>query len=229
MVLDVVFWPFDLLLRAAESLWRRLVAMRAGPGKPAMSRATRQRTGVAVRLLILLPIMIFVLFPFFWVIITSLKTTPQISQRTSIFWPSPFTLDQYWSLLQRTPFLIWFRNSVIVAAISPSLAIAAAWAGPRRRQRPWRHQGTQGIGASSRKRIGGCGGAGAGIGAGSAIRLRREKNIGSSCSGPARLPDHSRPAAPSEGAIRPHIMEFARRPRIFPEEAPALRPILYNS
>ena len=126
VVLDVVFWPFDLLLRAAESLWRRLVAMRAGPGKPAMSRATRQRTGVAVRLLILLPIMIFVLFPFFWVIITSLKTTPQISQRTSIFWPSPFTLDQYWSLLQRTPFLIWFRNSVIVAAISTVISVALA-------------------------------------------------------------------------------------------------------
>lgn len=126
VVLDVVFWPFDLLLRAAESLWRRLVAMRAGPGKPAMSRATRQRTGVAVRLLILLPIMIFVLFPFFWVIITSLKTTPQISQRTSIFWPSPFTLDQYWSLIQRTPFLIWFRNSVIVAAISTVISVALA-------------------------------------------------------------------------------------------------------
>lgn len=126
VVLDVVFWPFDLLLRAAESVWRRLVAMRAGPGKPAMSRATRQRTGVAVRLLILLPIMIFVLFPFFWVIITSLKTTPQISQRTSIFWPSPFTLDQYWSLLQRTPFLIWFRNSVIVAAISTVISVALA-------------------------------------------------------------------------------------------------------
>jgi multiple sugar transport system permease protein len=126
VVLDVVFWPFDLLLRAAESGWRRLVAMRAGPGKPAMSRATRQRTGVAVRLLILLPIMIFVLFPFFWVIITSLKTTPQISQRTSIFWPSPFTLDQYWSLIQRTPFLIWFRNSVIVAAISTVISVALA-------------------------------------------------------------------------------------------------------
>jgi multiple sugar transport system permease protein len=126
VVLDVVFWPFDLLLRAAESVWRRLVAMRAGPGKPAMSRATRQRTGVAVRLLILLPIMIFVLFPFFWVIITSLKTTPQISQRTSIFWPSPFTLDQYWSLIQRTPFLIWFRNSVIVAAISTVISVALA-------------------------------------------------------------------------------------------------------
>ena len=126
VVLDVVFWPFDLLLRAAESVWRRLVAMRAGPGKPAMSRATRQRTGVAVRLLILLPIMIFVLFPFFWVIITSLKTTPQISQRTSIFWPSPFTLDQYWSLIQRTPFLIWFRNSVIVAAVSTVISVALA-------------------------------------------------------------------------------------------------------
>ena len=34
-----------------------------------------------MRLLVLFPIMVFVLFPFYWVIITSFKTTPQISQR----------------------------------------------------------------------------------------------------------------------------------------------------
>lgn len=126
-VLDVVFWPFDLLLRGAEYLWRRIVAqLRGGYDKPLLSRAAGQQTRIGVRLLILLPIMIFVLFPFFWVIITSFKTTPQISERTSIFWPSPFTLDQYWVLIQRTPFLTWFRNSVIVATISTVISVALA-------------------------------------------------------------------------------------------------------
>ena len=58
-----------------------------------------------MRLLILLPFMVFVLFPFYWVIITSLKTTPQISERASIFWPDPFTLEQYRALICNTPFL----------------------------------------------------------------------------------------------------------------------------
>ena len=36
-------------------------------------------------LIVLIPIMLFVLFPFYWVIITSFKTTPQIFERQSIF------------------------------------------------------------------------------------------------------------------------------------------------
>jgi multiple sugar transport system permease protein len=87
---------------------------------------------VVVRLLLLIPIMIFVLFPFYWVIITSFKTTPQISERTSIFWPEPWTIDQYRTLIEGTPFLTWFRNTVIVAtastAISVTLAALAAYA-----------------------------------------------------------------------------------------------------
>ena len=42
-----------------------------------------------MRLLVLLPIMVFVLFPFYWVIVTSFKSTPQISANASIFWPQP--------------------------------------------------------------------------------------------------------------------------------------------
>jgi multiple sugar transport system permease protein len=85
-----------------------------------------------MRILIMIPILIFVLFPFYWVFITSFKTTPQISDRVSIFWPEPWTLDQYSTLLDHTPFLIWFRNTLIVSvsstAISVTLAALAAYA-----------------------------------------------------------------------------------------------------
>jgi multiple sugar transport system permease protein len=79
-----------------------------------------------LRLLVLLPFMIFVLFPFYWVAVTSFKTTPQISARTSIFWPSPVTGEQFRSLVQDTPFLIWFGNSVLVAAVSTVISVAFA-------------------------------------------------------------------------------------------------------
>ncbi len=86
----------------------------------------RRRMGLAVRLLILLPFMVFVLFPFYWVIITSFKTTPQISQRISIFWPEPATLEQFRNLLTATPFLTWLRNSVIVATASTVVSVVFA-------------------------------------------------------------------------------------------------------
>jgi multiple sugar transport system permease protein len=85
-----------------------------------------------LRLLLLIPFMMFILFPFYWVIVTSFKTTSQISQRASIFWPDPATLDQFRSLVTATRFPAWFTNSMIVAAastaISVSLAALAAYA-----------------------------------------------------------------------------------------------------
>jgi multiple sugar transport system permease protein len=97
-----------------------------------MSRA-RQRNGATFgRLLLLLPMLIFVLFPFYWIIVTSFKTDLQIQQFRSIFAPSPWTLEQYRSLIYDTPFMTWFRNTIIVAtsstAISVFIATLAAYA-----------------------------------------------------------------------------------------------------
>ncbi len=121
VVLDIVFWPFDMIYRGLEAAWK---AVRGS--EPLMKRAGRERIHIALRLLLLVPVLLFVLFPFYWVIVTSLKTTPQISERSSIFWPNPITLDQYVALVQRTPFLTWFRNSVIVAAASTVVSVAFA-------------------------------------------------------------------------------------------------------
>ena len=82
--------------------------------------------GLLTRILIIIPILIFVLFPFYWVFITSFKTTPQISERVSIFWPNPWTIDQYSTLLQGTPFLTWFRNTVAVAISSTVISVTFA-------------------------------------------------------------------------------------------------------
>jgi multiple sugar transport system permease protein len=133
LVLDVFLLPFELTLRVSEYLTKTLgLALGKKQDQPIIKRAERERWNLVFRILLLIPILLFVLFPFYWVIITSFKTTPQISERISIFWPSPWTIDQYTSLLQDTPFLFWFRNTVIVAfastAISVTLASLAAYA-----------------------------------------------------------------------------------------------------
>ncbi len=126
-VLDIFFWPFAMLNRGFEMLGLALRKRMTGSShKPVFKPEGRERMGIGVRILILLPIMAFVLFPFYWVIITSFKTTTQISQRQSIFWPSPATLTQYEQLVFNSPFLIWLGNSILVAALSTIISVAIA-------------------------------------------------------------------------------------------------------
>ena len=125
--LDILFWPFDMLNRGIEKLGGILRRRFTGSAsKPVFKPKERERMGIGLRILILLPIMVFVLFPFYWVVITSFKTTTQISQRQSIFWPSPATLNQYQELLFGSPFLVWLGNSVLIAALSTIISIAIA-------------------------------------------------------------------------------------------------------
>ena len=126
-VLDVLFLPFDLFVRCFEWLTRRIRQRVTGSGQlPVLKPANQEKLGIGMRLLLLSPIMLFVLFPFYWVVITSFKGTPQISQRQSIFWPSPATLEQYRSLIFDSAFLVWLGNSVLVAAVSTVISVAIA-------------------------------------------------------------------------------------------------------
>lgn len=125
--MDTIFWPFTMLNIAFEKVGLALRQRLTGnTAKPVFKPEGRERIGVVTRLLLLIPIMIFVLFPFYWVIITSFKTTTQISQRESIFWPSPATLSQYEQLVFNSPFLMWLGNSLLVAALSTIISVAIA-------------------------------------------------------------------------------------------------------
>ena len=127
IVIDLVFLPIHLVFAAYEGLVRRI---RLATGRPAMQpimrQSARSNAGPLARLLVLTPLLVFVIFPFYWIVITSLKTTSQISQRESIFWPQPASTEQYTSLLQDTPFLTWLLNSVFVAAMSTIVSVALA-------------------------------------------------------------------------------------------------------
>lgn len=127
LCMDILFWPFDMLNRGIEKLGHVLRKRVTGStAKPVFKPESREKMGIGMRLLILLPIMVFVLFPFYWVIVTSFKTTTQISQRQSIFWPDPPTLTQYQELVFNSPFLHWLGNSVLVAALSTIISVAIA-------------------------------------------------------------------------------------------------------
>ncbi len=124
-VLDAIFFPFEQIAHGISALIR--LAFPANPnGRPRLKRSERARLGTGSRLLALLPMLIFVLFPFYWIVITSFKSDLQIQRFTSIYWPSPWTIDQYTSLLTHTPFLTWFRNTVIVATTTTAISVVFA-------------------------------------------------------------------------------------------------------
>ena len=118
LLLDLVFLPLEWLSNGFNALARA-----ARRNRPPLKRAQRERLGTWMRLLLLLPLLLFVLFPFYWIFITSFKTDLQIQQFASIYWPRPWTFQQVRDLLFDTPFLIWFRNTVIVATVSTAISV----------------------------------------------------------------------------------------------------------
>ncbi|MBA3943655.1 MAG: ABC transporter permease subunit [Herpetosiphonaceae bacterium] len=125
MLIDIVLWPFALVATAFGRITATLRSRRSDD-RPLLTRSSRARLGLLVRILLLLPLLVFVLFPFYWVIITAFKSELQIQQFTSIYWPQPWTLDQFRTLLLHTPYLVWFRNTVIVATLSTVIAVTLA-------------------------------------------------------------------------------------------------------
>ncbi|HEX6212274.1 MAG TPA: carbohydrate ABC transporter permease [Methylomirabilota bacterium] len=72
---------------------------------------------------------VMVLFPFYWMTITSFKTEEQMRSIVSMFWPRPFAIENYQQLLARTEFAAWYGNSITVAVSSTLLATAVGTVG----------------------------------------------------------------------------------------------------
>jgi len=88
------------------------------------SQAAAGRLQSAVSYAFLSTLLVIVLFPFFWMTITSFKNEDQMRSLVSMFWPSPFVADNYRQLLGKTDFLFWYKNSIVVA-VSSTLAATA--------------------------------------------------------------------------------------------------------
>ena len=71
---------------------------------------------------VLIVLAVGVLFPFYWMIITSFKNEEQMRSIVSMFWPKPFAVENYQQLLAKTEFAAWYGNSVVVAVSSTLLA-----------------------------------------------------------------------------------------------------------
>lgn len=121
-------WPIETIYHYADQfvsgLATRLAGLVSGGARHSLlSSRQRHAAGILIRLVALLPFLIFVLFPFYWIVVTAFKGELQIAQRVSLFWPNPWTLDQFDTLLNKTQYVTWFQNTAGIAIVTTMLSV----------------------------------------------------------------------------------------------------------
>jgi len=83
-----------------------------------------------IRYLVCSVIAVIMLFPFYWMFTTSLKTYGNVMKFPPQWWPNPITLDNFIELFSRHNFLRYLWNSVYIAAlVSLGVVIVSSLAG----------------------------------------------------------------------------------------------------
>ncbi len=66
----------------------------------------------------LLVYLVFLLFPFYWMFVTSIKTNAEIYASPVVYWPTEITTEIYENLFGYFDFLKYMQNSFIVASVT---------------------------------------------------------------------------------------------------------------
>lgn len=99
-----------------------LADIAAPAAAPAASARRRYIVGRVLSYAALGIAVLLVLFPIYWMLVTSLKLPREIYRVPSL-WPRTFTLDNYYKLLEDGTFLLAIRNSFVVASIVTFISV----------------------------------------------------------------------------------------------------------
>jgi trehalose/maltose transport system permease protein len=72
---------------------------------------------------LIIMILLYTLFPFYWAIATSLKTSAELNQAPPLYWPKSLDFSHYDAVLHNGTFIKALRNSAIVAVLSVVIAL----------------------------------------------------------------------------------------------------------
>jgi multiple sugar transport system permease protein len=95
------------------------------PARAAPRARSLRTTRILRRLVLVLGLaffLIWTLVPLYWIIATSVKTNTEIYSNASLL-PRTFTTVHYEQLLIKTPYATYFKNSLIVSALTTAIAI----------------------------------------------------------------------------------------------------------
>ncbi|MHB1004607.1 MAG: carbohydrate ABC transporter permease [Chloroflexota bacterium] len=84
----------------------------------------RRRWQTVLIVAIMSILLVWTMFPFYWMLVTSIKINNEIYSATATLWPRTFTTQHWEELFNRTPFLIHFRNSLIISGTTTLLSMA---------------------------------------------------------------------------------------------------------
>lgn len=87
----------------------------------ARTRRNRVLGGIGIGLLMLIVIVIL-LFPFYWMVLTSLRSQVDNVSRVPVWWFTP-TLENYQNVIARNNFLTFTWNSFVVASLSTAIGL----------------------------------------------------------------------------------------------------------
>src|SRR5919109_1273134 len=98
----------------------------AKPSKLTLSMTTSRRLFQVVGNILLLLMLLWTAIPFYWMIATSLKHDKEIYGYEATLIPQKPTLANYVTVFRETPYLLFLRNSVVVAVGSTILSMIIA-------------------------------------------------------------------------------------------------------
>ncbi len=137
-VVMTIVWPIRMLFRGIVALFWAIngvtetffsAAAQAvhlhGPAIPRRRRTSR-RVGYGLLYFAIGLILVFELFPFYFIFVTAFKSTLQIQQIRDMFWPNPWSLEHFTYLFTQLPFATWYANTILVALVSTLVSMFAA-------------------------------------------------------------------------------------------------------
>jgi multiple sugar transport system permease protein len=136
--LMTILWPVRMLLRGVVALFWAINgvgeavfgaigrSVRRPGAAPVVARGTSRRIGIVTLYVLIGIVLVFELFPFYFIFVTAFKSTLQIQQIQSMFWPSPWTLEHFVFLFTQLPFAAWYANTILVAGVSTLVSLFAA-------------------------------------------------------------------------------------------------------
>jgi multiple sugar transport system permease protein len=92
----------------------------------AVSRRVQRQAEGTLRAVLLALYLLFALFPIYWIVKISFTPDRKLFKEAARLWPSSLTLDHFSTLFSGTPFLVYFKNSLIVSGSTAILVVLLA-------------------------------------------------------------------------------------------------------
>lgn len=83
-------------------------------------------TSRIVLYILALLVLIYSLFPIYWMVISALRGPKEFFEKSTVLLPTNFNLEFFYNLIQSTNYLVYYKNSFIVAAVATVITVITA-------------------------------------------------------------------------------------------------------